>query len=51
LEAIASGEIRVKPLISASVALEEGVSAFDKAQAPGALKVLVVDEPGGEKLS
>jgi L-iditol 2-dehydrogenase len=44
LEAIASGDIRVKPLISASVVLEDGVSAFERAKAPGALKVLVVDE-------
>jgi L-iditol 2-dehydrogenase len=43
LEAIASGEIRVKPLVSASVPLDEGVSAFEKAKAPGALKVLVTD--------
>lgn len=41
LEAIASGSIRVKPLISASVDLEDGVTAFEKAKAPGALKVLV----------
>ncbi|RYD62062.1 MAG: galactitol-1-phosphate 5-dehydrogenase, partial [Verrucomicrobiaceae bacterium] len=47
LEAIASGDIRVKPLISASVVLEDGVSAFEKAKAPGALKVLVVDEAIG----
>jgi L-iditol 2-dehydrogenase len=44
LEAIASGSIRVRPLISASVGLEDGVSAFEKARARGALKVLVVDE-------
>ena len=44
LEAIASGSIRVKPLISAAVALEQGAEAFVKAKAPGALKVLVVDE-------
>lgn len=41
LEAIASGSIRVKPLITAAVALEQGVDAFAKAKAPGALKVLV----------
>ena len=41
LEAIASGSIRVMPLISASVVLEQGASAFEKAKAPGALKVLV----------
>ncbi len=51
LEAIASGGIRVKPLISARVSLEDGVSAFDKAKAPGALKVLVVAEPTGTKHS
>jgi L-iditol 2-dehydrogenase len=51
LEAIASGDIRVKPLISASVALEDGVSAFEKAKAPGALKVLVVDDAGETKNS
>ena len=44
LEAIASGSIRVRPLISASVGLEDGVSAFEKARARGALKVLLVDE-------
>lgn len=44
LEAIASGAIRVKPLITAAVSLERGVEAFVKAKAPGALKVLVVDE-------
>lgn len=43
LEAIASGEIRVKPLISARMPLAEGVTAFARAAAPGALKVLVVD--------
>jgi hypothetical protein len=37
------------PLISATVALEDGLSAFDKAKAPGALKVLVVDELAGTK--
>ncbi len=41
LEAIASGSIRVQPLITAAVALEEGVEAFEKAKSPGALKVLV----------
>jgi L-iditol 2-dehydrogenase len=41
LEAIASGGIRVTPLVSASVPLENGVSAFEQAKAPGALKVLV----------
>jgi L-iditol 2-dehydrogenase len=44
LEAIASGAIRVKPLITASVGLEKGAEAFVKAKAPGALKVLVVDD-------
>jgi L-iditol 2-dehydrogenase len=43
LEAIASGAIRVKPLITASVALDQGVDAFAKAKAPGALKVLISD--------
>lgn len=43
LEAIASGGIRVKPLITAAVALEDGVDAFAKAKTPGALKVLVVN--------
>ena len=43
LEAIASGSIRVTPLISASVNLEEGVAAFERAKAPGALKVLITD--------
>lgn len=43
LEAIASGEIRVKPLISARMPLAEGVTAFARAATPGALKVLVVD--------
>ena len=41
LEAIASGSIRVRPLISAAVDLEDGIDAFAKAKAPGALKVLV----------
>ena len=41
LEAIASGSIRVRPLISAEVDLENGIDAFAKAKAPGALKVLV----------
>lgn len=44
LEAIASGEIRVKPLITASVGLESGIMAFDQAKARGAFKVLIVDE-------
>jgi L-iditol 2-dehydrogenase len=44
LEAIASGSIRVKPLISASVRLEDGETAFAKAKAPGALKVLITSE-------
>lgn len=43
LAAIASGAIRVKPLISARIDLEHGVDAFTRAKAPGALKVLVVD--------
>jgi L-iditol 2-dehydrogenase len=48
LEAIASGAIRVKPLITASVGLESGIMAFDQAKARGALKVLVVDESGSK---
>lgn len=44
LEAIASGSVRVKPLITAAVPLEQGKDAFVKAKAPGALKVLVVDQ-------
>jgi L-iditol 2-dehydrogenase len=43
LEAIASGSIRVKPLITAAVGLENGVDAFVKAKTPGALKVLITD--------
>ena len=43
LEAIASGSIRVKPLITAAVSLDQGVDAFVKAKAPGALKVLISD--------
>jgi L-iditol 2-dehydrogenase len=43
LEAIASGAIRVRPLITASVGIDEGVEAFAKAKAPGALKVLISD--------
>ena len=43
LAAIADGSIRVKPLITASVAIEDGVEAFVKAAAPGALKVLIGD--------
>ena len=43
LEAIASGSIRVKPLITAAVPLEQGKEAFVKAKTPGALKVLVVE--------
>ncbi len=41
LAAIASGDIRVKPLISASLPIEEGVEAFEKAAERGALKVLI----------
>jgi L-iditol 2-dehydrogenase len=41
LDAVASGAIQVKPLISARVDLADGVSAFAAAKAPGALKVLV----------
>ena len=41
LEAIASGSIRVTPLITAAMDLEKGVDAFAKAKSPGALKVLV----------
>ncbi len=44
LEAIASGAIRVMPLISASMRLEDGEIAFVKAKAPGALKVLIISE-------
>lgn len=44
LEAIVSGAIQVKPLISASIHLEDGESAFVKAKAPGALKVLITSE-------
>jgi L-iditol 2-dehydrogenase len=44
LEAIACGAIRVKPLITASVGLGKGADAFAKAKAPGALKVLVVED-------
>ena len=44
LEAIADGSIRVRPLISASVSLEDGVDAFVRAAAPGALKVLIGSE-------
>lgn len=43
LAALAAGEIRVEPLISATVPLTEGVTAFGMASAPGALKVLLVD--------
>jgi L-iditol 2-dehydrogenase len=41
LAAIASGEIRVQPLVSASIGLEDGVRAFELAKSPGALKVLI----------
>jgi L-iditol 2-dehydrogenase len=44
LEAIACGAIRVEPLITASVGLGKGADAFAKAKAPGALKVLVVED-------
>ncbi|MGJ8724518.1 MAG: zinc-dependent alcohol dehydrogenase [Roseibacillus sp.] len=46
LEAIASGEILVKPLISASFPLEEGAQAFVAAAEKGALKVMV--KPNGK---
>jgi L-iditol 2-dehydrogenase len=41
LAAIASGEIRVEPLVTASMDLEQGVRAFELAKSPGALKVLI----------
>jgi L-iditol 2-dehydrogenase len=44
LEAISSGAIRVRPLITASIRLEDGETAFVKAKAPGALKVLITAE-------
>jgi len=41
LEAISSGDIKVKPLISAALPLEQGVEAFEQAGAQGALKVII----------
>lgn len=44
LAAIASGAIRVQPLVSASVGLEQGVRAFEVAKASGSLKVLITSD-------
>lgn len=44
LAAIASGAIRVQPLVSASMDLEEGVRAFEVAKASGSLKVLITSD-------
>ncbi len=41
LRAISRGTIDVRPLISASYSLDEAVQAFDYAQQPGVLKVLL----------
>ena len=41
LEAIASGEIQVRPLISGIFPLEKGVEAFEEAGRQGALKIIV----------
>lgn len=44
LEAIASGEIQVRALITATVPLAHGEDAFELARHPGALKVLIKPE-------
>src|SRR6185369_2848953 len=41
LDALARGEIAVEPLIDAMVPLDEAVAGFDRAAAPGALKILL----------
>ncbi|HLG73191.1 MAG TPA: alcohol dehydrogenase catalytic domain-containing protein [Chloroflexota bacterium] len=46
IAALASGEVDPRPLISAVYPLEEGLAAFDRAQQPGVLKVLLKPTPG-----
>jgi threonine dehydrogenase-like Zn-dependent dehydrogenase len=41
LEALAAGSAVVEPLIDAVVPLDDGVGAFDRAAAPGAMKILL----------
>jgi threonine dehydrogenase-like Zn-dependent dehydrogenase len=41
LEALADGTVAVEPLIDAVVPLDEGVAAFDRAAAAGAMKILL----------
>jgi len=41
LEALADGTVAVEPLIDAVVPLDEGVGAFDRAAAAGAMKILL----------
>ena len=41
LEALASGRVDVKPLISARFELSDGLEALERAQEPGILKVLL----------
>ncbi|HZI92940.1 MAG TPA: alcohol dehydrogenase catalytic domain-containing protein [Patescibacteria group bacterium] len=41
IEALVSGDIKVDPLVTAELPLDDGMAAFDKAREPGALKVLL----------
>lgn len=41
IEALASGQVDPRPMISASYRLQDGVEAFERAAAPGVLKVLL----------
>ena len=41
LDALAAGRLAVEPLIDAIVPLDEGIGAFDRAAAAGALKILL----------
>jgi threonine dehydrogenase-like Zn-dependent dehydrogenase len=41
IEALASGTIDPRPMISATYSLDDGVDAFQRAAAPGVLKVLL----------
>jgi threonine dehydrogenase-like Zn-dependent dehydrogenase len=44
LDAIATGEIQVRALITGMAPLERGIQAFEMARHPGALKVII--KPG-----
>jgi alcohol dehydrogenase len=41
LEALAAGRVAVEPLVDAVLSLDDGLAAFTRAAAPGALKILV----------